>query len=263
MEHEHLIRRYRQYYTKLLRFYPKPYRERFGQGMEQTFNDLLRERARQEKEIFGFAVWMCVETSLEIIAKNLTALMMKNKNMIRIVIAVAFLLLVPLVAMQFTNEVVWTLTDFVVAGILLLGAGFTYELIASKSGITVYRAAAAIAVGTALFLVWVNLAVGVIGSENERANLMYIGVLAVGIIGTFISRLQPQGMSRALFATAFAQVLVTLIALIARMDQYSGSSVTEILGVNGFFIMLWIASALLFRRASHSSSIYQRNTEIS
>ena len=129
----------------------------------------------------------------------------------------ACILLLPLVAMQFTDEVVWDLADFVVAGVLLFGAGLTYELVARrarKAGNTAYRAAVGVAVATALILVWMNLAVGIIGNEENPANLMYGGVLAVGIIGALIARFQPQGMARALFATALAQMLVAVIALI-------------------------------------------------
>jgi hypothetical protein len=50
-----------------------------------------------------------------------------------------------------------------------------------------------------------NLAVGVIGTEDDPANLMYVGVLAVGIIGAIIARFRPHGMARTLFATALAQ----------------------------------------------------------
>ncbi len=57
-------------------------------------------------------------------------------------------------------------------------------------------------------------------------------------------------MARALFATAFAQMLVAVIALIAGMHQYPGSSVSEILSVNGFFAALFVGSALLFREAA-------------
>jgi hypothetical protein len=53
---------------------------------------------------------------------------------------------------------------------------------------------------------------GIIG--DGLVNLMYFGVFAVGFIGAFISRFQPRGMSRALFATAAAQALVPLIAMI-------------------------------------------------
>ncbi len=75
---------------------------------------------------------------------------------------------------------------------------------------------------------------------------MYIGVLTVGIIGTIIARFQPRGMARALFATALAQALVAVIALIAGMHRAPYSSVGEIL----FFVAPFLGSAWLFRDAA-------------
>jgi hypothetical protein len=69
------IRRYRNWYATLLRLYPRSYRERFGEGMEQTFNDLCRERAQQGKGLFRLAFWMFVETSAGIIRENATSIM--------------------------------------------------------------------------------------------------------------------------------------------------------------------------------------------
>ena len=175
---------------------------------------------------------------------------MRYKNVIRIALVTAFILLLPLLAMQITDEVVWDLADFAVAGVLLFGAGLTYELLARKGGTITYRAAIGVAVATALLLVWVNLAVGVIGSEDNLANLMYIGVLAVGITGAIIARLRPHGMARALFSTALAQALVAVIALIAGMHLAPQSSVGEILSLNAFFVMLFVGSAGLFRHAA-------------
>ncbi len=63
-------------------------------------------------------------------------------------------------------------------------------------------------------LVWINLAVGIIGTENNRANLMFSGVLMVGAVGTLIARFQPQGMASALIATAVAQALIAVITLV-------------------------------------------------
>jgi len=105
-------------------------------------------------------------------------------------LATGLLLLIPLVAMQFTEEVVWTLSDFVVAGTLLFGTGLTYKLITRKSGELAYRVVVGFALFTGLFLVWVNLAVGIIGSENNPVNLMYFGAFGVAIIGTFIARFE-------------------------------------------------------------------------
>jgi len=163
--------------------------------------------------------------------------------------AAVLILLLPWVAMQFTDEVAWDLADFAVFGALLLGVGVTYELAARMTGNTAYRAAVGVALAAAFLLVWVNGAVGIIGSEDNNANLMYGGVLAVGVIGAIIARFRPHGMVRALFAMALAQAVVAVIALIAGPGS-PGSGPLEIVGLNGLFIVLFVGSALLFRHAA-------------
>ena len=161
----------------------------------------------------------------------------------------ALILLLPLFAMQVTDGVDWDVADFATFGAMLVGAGGTYELAAKMTGNNAYRAAVGVALAAAFILVWLSLGVGIIGKDGDPANLMYFGVLAVGIIGAIIARLQSRGMVRALFATALAQALVAAIALIARLGlPWSGPA--EILALNGFFIALFAGSAWLFRRAA-------------
>ena len=169
----------------------------------------------------------------------------------RVVLVAALVLMVPLVAMQVTDEVNWSLFDFVVAGALLVGTGLLYELAARKAGTVVYRAAAGVAVGAAFFLTWVNLAVGIIGVPDERANVLYLGVPAVGIIGAVIARLEPRGMARALVATALAQALIGAIALILGWGA-PGTGPLEIVALNGMFVALFAGSAWLFRLAARA-----------
>jgi hypothetical protein len=83
---------------------------------------------------------------------------------------------------------------------------------------TMYRFTSGVAIAAALILVWLSLGVGIIGQDGDPANLMYFGVLAIGIIGSLIARFRPRGMSRALFATAFAQTSVATIALTSRQS---------------------------------------------
>jgi len=154
----------------------------------------------------------------------------------------ALLLLLPLVAMQFTGEVNWSAADFAVFGTLLACAGGAFELAARMTRNTAYRAAVGVALAAAFLLVWANGAVGIIGSEGNPANLMFAGVLAVGLVGAAVARLRPRGMARALVATALAQALVAVIALVAGMGH--------ILVATAFFGALWLASAWLFRRAT-------------
>ena len=129
-------------------------------------------------------------------------------------LAPASILLVPLLAMQFTDEMAWGVFDFAVAGVLLVGIGLVYALV-RKAGKLAYRAAVGIALAAALILVWMVGAVGIIGETGDPADLMYLGVLAVGIIGAIIARFRPEGMARALLAMALVQALVAAIALIA------------------------------------------------
>ena len=123
--------------------------------MEQTFNDLLRARAEEENGLFGFALWMFVDTSAGIIRENMSFIIKQNitKRLSVWAAAVALILMVPLVAMQFTNEVVWDETDFIVAGVLLFGTGLAYELVARKGGTIAYRSAVSVALAAALLLV--------------------------------------------------------------------------------------------------------------
>ena len=88
---------------------------------------------------------------------------MKNKRLIGIVIAVAFLLFIPFIAMQFTTEVNWKPGDFVAAAILLLGTGFMCELVMRKVK-KEYRIALCAAILVVLALVWIELAVGIFGT---------------------------------------------------------------------------------------------------
>jgi hypothetical protein len=80
---------------------------------------------------------------------------------------------------------------------------------------------------------------------------MYGGVLAVGIIGAIIARFRPRGMARALFAAAFTQALITVIALIAGLGAPVNGP-REIVGVNAFFVVLFVGSALLFQKAARA-----------
>ena len=97
------------------------------------------------------------------------------------------------------------------------------------TGNAAYRSAIGVALAAAFILVWLSLGVGIIGADGDSANLMYFGVLAVGIIGSLIARFRPRGMARALFATALAQALVAGIALIAGLG-YPWSGPLDIFG---------------------------------
>ena len=134
MASEPLIRKYRDRYAKLLRLYPKPYRERFGKAMEQTFNDLCRERAKTERGLFGFALWTFFETSAAIIREHATTVLRFSMKrgltiFLRVVIsliaiaalAVCILALPPMVVKEAakTPKTAWLIYLFLVCSYIL------------------------------------------------------------------------------------------------------------------------------------------------
>lgn len=89
---------------------------------------------------------------------------MLPKTIIIIISIVILLLLIPFLAMQFTNEVAWSVMDFVVAGILLLGTGLVIEFVLRKVKNTKHRIIICILILLALLLLWLELAVGLFGT---------------------------------------------------------------------------------------------------
>jgi hypothetical protein len=88
-----------------------------------------------------------------------------NKRLIFILLTIVFILSIPLIAMQFTKEVNWSLSDFVTMGILLISTGLLSELVLRKVTRLQYRLVICGILFFALFMIWAELAVGVFGTQ--------------------------------------------------------------------------------------------------
>ncbi|MDP1624881.1 MAG: hypothetical protein Q8L64_03855 [bacterium] len=170
---------------------------------------------------------------------------MFNKRTILITLAPLLLLIIPLVGVFSSQEWQWGIEDFVLMGVILVGCGFAYAFI-SRYGNFTYRAAVGIAVVASFLIVWVNMAVGIIGSEDNAANLMYFAVPFIGLIGAGISRFEPRGMSWSAFAAAIAVILIPVIAAFGIGVTFERDLV-QIVGLSSFFALLYAVSAYLFR----------------
>ncbi|HEX2221151.1 MAG TPA: hypothetical protein VHK06_01365 [Candidatus Limnocylindria bacterium] len=253
MQSDRAIGRYRRLYGRLLRLYPRSFRERFGEPMAQTFTDLARERSDANRGLLGFALATFAETSAGIIRENLAHMTTQPMNYLRWVLVTAAVLALPALAMAFnigvpdpgsgTDGVNWGPMDFATIGVLVLGAGLLFEYASSRGRSVEHRAAVGIAVLAGLGLVWVNLAVGMM--DVEPGNSMYVLVLVVALIGAAIGRFEPREASIAMFATAGAHAVVAVIALVTGLGPT--------LLADAFFVAAWVASGLLFRRASVAS----------
>lgn len=143
----------------------------------------------------------------------------------------------------------WRPGALVLAALLLLGGThLAYELVAKRIGRKAYGFAVAVALAAAFVLLWMNVAVGGILGDDP-ANMMYFGVLLVGLTGAKLARLEALGMSHAMFATAFAMLLVPAIALLIGTPAFA-NGVPAVFGLHAAFALLFATSAVLFRRAA-------------
>lgn len=86
----------------------------------------------------------------------------RSHNLGRIMLVTLLILMVPFIAMRFTDEVNWGAGDFIIAGGLLMGTGFLYELVANRLPKRTYRVAVGVTLGLILLAVWAELAVGIL-----------------------------------------------------------------------------------------------------
>lgn len=162
-------------------------------------------------------------------------------------VAAALLLLLPLVAMQFTDEVNWTAGDFVFATVLLFSSLGAYEIAARKTSDTAYRAGIGLAIAATFLLIWGN---GAVYITDSAADGMYYVAAAIGIVGVILALFRPGGGARVLLVAALALVLVSVFALAAGMVPNYYASALEVVGITGFYVALYAGAAWLLREAA-------------
>ncbi len=161
------------------------------------------------------------------------------------------ILLTPLIAMQFTSEVNWSLADFIVAGALLYGGLTLYAVIKRRCNLVTYRAGMAVGLVTLILLLWANGAVGIIGEPSTPANGAF-NILAVLVItGALITKLRPRAMARVMLLTATLHpAIIPLLLLVEPPPVVPPTVLIATLGFTG----LWGLSALLFYLAARAHS---------
>jgi len=165
---------------------------------------------------------------------------------------VAGLLITPAIAMRFTDEVQWTTSDFVFAGVVLIGAGAIAELAVRVSGDWSYRIGAGLAVLASVLLLWINGAVGIIGSEDNPANLLYLAIILAAFVGAVASRFRPGGMSLAMASAAGLQAIIGALAVSRGWGKGSENWPQPVIVLSIVFCLIWLSSASLFRRVART-----------
>ncbi|MEY3001499.1 MAG: hypothetical protein RL648_1713 [Verrucomicrobiota bacterium] len=161
----------------------------------------------------------------------------------------SLVLLIPLLAMQVTDEVAWSGADFLVAFLLLSGSVALYGWIVQAGACRGHRMGAAAFVLALLFLVWANLAVGIIGDETHPGNLLYGGVVLVALVWGGAVRFRARPM---VGVVALVAALLAAVPVVSYLFLEPGLPAVEwwsIAGINAFFVLMLAVSGLLFWRA--------------
>ena len=156
------------------------------------------------------------------------------------------LLLLPLVAMRFGDEVNWTEGDFIFAGVMIGGTGALFELTVRMSRNFAHRAGIGFALAASFMTVWANAAVGMIGDEDNLYNLLFIAVIGLALAGALVARFRAQGMALAMAIAATAQVIVSLVGM--PTDPRGGI-------FSACFGGIWLISAALFWKAARDQAL--------
>lgn len=156
------------------------------------------------------------------------------------------------IATQFDTGAHWGSEDVIFATVVFGVVGGLLELAAHASTSLSYRIAAAVGAGAGLLLLWVNVALGIVGSDDHPANGDYLVVLVAAIAGAVVAFGNPRLLFRAMLGAAGAHLLIGALHL-----RYG----FEAAAINLFFVALWTASALLFRRAANERQTADRATQ--
>ena len=145
--------------------------------------------------------------------------------------------------------------QFVLLGLFALALfGIFRYLIGRMPGNKHYKHGMAVTMVTGFLLFWVNGAVGIIGSENNDANMMYLVLLAIVLFGSLISRFKPLPMARIMAMAAALMVVIAILALGFGFGVSGPVWPWDVVVVTAFFGAFWLTAGWLFREASRRLS---------
>ncbi len=163
----------------------------------------------------------------------------------------AAIMLVPVSVQLFSGNFGWSIFDFIGVAIILLAGCLIFDFTARRAPNLSYLAGAGAALAAGFGSLVVNGAVGLVGSEDEPHNLLFLFVLIIAIGGAAIAEGRPSSMARAMFTAALTHVFVSVALVLKARGISDGDPQMEVVGL-AMFAGIWLASGWLFQHASKS-----------
>jgi len=236
--------RYRSWYERLLRLYPRSFREHFGEGMAQTFHDLCRERSNANRRLLGFALWTFVETLVGIIRENTTQMSQWSKTILGVALGALAALMAPLVASRLVEGWHWNAGSFVFVYVLFFAVGMAFALIARTMKVWSYKVGVGLSLLMGFGLAWSTMVH--VADSGHPEGFVYYAVIVEGIVGASLARLRARGLAYTLFAMAATYALIAVI-----LPSGAPPDLARDMAIgHGVAVVLLTTSGLLFRHAS-------------
>lgn len=171
---------------------------------------------------------------------------------LKVWIGAALFFLLPVIGQLAVDGFRWGPGDFVMFATMLVVLCSLYEVASRISGSLAYRTAAGIVLLSCFALVFINLAVGIIGSEDHPANMMYFAVVLPGFLAALFVRFSPAGMVRVMIMMGVAQIIVAIVGASVAWTTPDADPNRPLgtLVLSGAFALAWLLSAYLFNIAA-------------
>jgi hypothetical protein len=135
------------------------------------------------------------------------------------------------------------------AGLLVLVLGARW-LIKRMPDNRPYKFALILAIAATFLTFWVNGAVGIIGSENNDANAMYLAIILIALVGSMVVQFRPAGMAWVAGMNAIGMIVIAVLALVFDLGVTDPVWPMDVVGVTVFFVCFWAGAAWLFQAAA-------------
>lgn len=138
----------------------------------------------------------------------------------------------------------WGAEDFAILAAFLFGGCACVEFVSRFNRRRTYIAGFGLILLGMMVMAWINLAVGIIGSEDHPGNRMFLALPAIALMGALLSRFEPRGLAITASALAAGQLAIAVIAYLSGMGF--------IFPMTAAFMTIWMTSAWLFQKSAAS-----------
>ena len=152
---------------------------------------------------------------------------------------------------NFKSTIMPLFVQFLLLGLFGLALYGFYRFLTSRvPDNRYYKYGIAVAMVTGFLLFWVNGAVGIIGSENNDANMFYPAVLLGAFLASLAVRFKPEKLFWVANVSAACFAVIAVLALVFKVGVSGPVWPWDVVWITAFFMGMLVVAGMLFRNAA-------------